>query len=654
LNIIKEDPIWFPSESYIAGSHLQRLIHRLGLNNYDELYEYSVSHTDEFWKATLDDLGIEWFTPYEKFVDLSAGPQWPKWFVGGKINLVHNALTRSLKLGRGDQTAIIWEDESGICKSLTYKELDEKTCRVANGLLELGFRRGDTVGLFVPMIPEAAIFFLAVIRLGGIVVPIFSGYGADAVATRLNDAKVRFLLTADGFTRRGKVVPLKRTANEAVEKCPTVERVIMVEHLNNVSQADLMEKDITWKELTEGKETTAPIEAMDANDPFMIIYTSGTTGKPKGAVHTQGGFPLKTVQDMAHVFDLRAGEVLFWLTDLGWMVGPAVIIGALTLGATLVLYTGAPDYPDPGRIWSIVERNKVTHLGLAPTLIRSLRSFGEEPIRKRNLDTLRVLISTGEAWDLESYLWYFHEVGKGKLPISNYSGGTEVSGGILGCVTHRPIKPAGFNTTVPGIQAAVLDDTGQSVIGQVGELAVLRPFVGMTNGFWNDRERYLDSYWSRFENVWVHGDWAVQDSENHWFLFGRSDDVIKIAGKRVGPTEIEAAASQHPAVLQAAAVGVPHPVKGEEVVLFIILHPSFSPNEGLAEDIKELVTNTLGKSLKPSRVYFVNDLPRTRNGKVMRRVIRAVYQGQNPGDLSALENPDIIEMIQNLTKTQSV
>lgn len=650
--MIKEDPIWFPSENYIAGSHLQTLIHRLGLNNYDELYDFSVLHTDKFWQAALDALGIEWFTPYHKFVDLAAGPQWPRWFVGGQINLVHNALTRQLKLGRGDQTAIVWESESGSSRSLTYRELDEQTACAANGLLELGFRRGDAVGLFVPMIVEAAVFFLAVIRLGGIVVPIFSGYGAEAVATRLQDAKVRYLLTADGIERRGKVLPMKSVANEAVSKCSTIERVIMVEHLHNVPGAELTDKDITWSDLTEGKETSAPIEAMDANDPFMIIYTSGTTGKPKGAVHTQGGFPLKTIQDMAHVFDLRAKETLLWLTDLGWMVGPAVIIGGLTLGATTVFYSGAPDYPEPDQIWNIVEQNKVTHLGLAPTLIRSLRAFGEEPMNRHNLDSLRVLISTGEAWDLESYVWYSRKVGKGKLPILNYSGGTEVSGGILGCVTHRPIKATGFNTAVPGIQAAVLNDAGQLVQDQVGELSVLRPFVGMTNGFWNDQTRYLESYWSRFDQVWVHGDWAFQNADNHWFLFGRSDDVIKIAGKRVGPTEIEAAAGQHPAVVQAAAVGVPHPVKGEEVVLFVIAHPSFTPSEQLAEAVKEEVTRTLGKSLKPSHVYFVKDLPRTRNGKVMRRVIRTVYQGQQTGDLSALENPDVIGMIQNLHKTR--
>ncbi|MGG2200398.1 AMP-binding protein [Paenibacillus validus] len=650
--MIKEEPIWFPSENYIAGSHLQTLIHRLGLNNYDELYDFSVLHTDKFWQAALDALGIEWFTPYHKFVDLAAGPQWPRWFVGGQINLVHNALTRQLKLGRGDQTAIVWESESGSSRSLTYRELDEQTACAANGLIELGFRRGDAVGLFVPMIVEAAVFFLAVIRLGGIVVPIFSGYGAEAVATRLQDAKVRYLLTADGIERRGKVLPMKSVANEAVSKCSTIERVIMVEHLHNVPGAELTDKDITWSDLTEGKETSAPIEAMDANDPFMIIYTSGTTGKPKGAVHTQGGFPLKTIQDMAHVFDLRAKETLLWLTDLGWMVGPAVIIGGLTLGATTVFYSGAPDYPEPDQIWNIVEQNKVTHLGLAPTLIRSLRAFGEEPMNRHNLDSLRVLISTGEAWDLESYVWYSRKVGKGKLPILNYSGGTEVSGGILGCVTHRPIKATGFNTAVPGIQAAVLNDAGQLVQDQVGELSVLRPFVGMTNGFWNDQTRYLESYWSRFDQVWVHGDWAFQNDDNHWFLFGRSDDVIKIAGKRVGPTEIEAAAGQHPAVVQAAAVGVPHPVKGEEVVLFVIAHPSFTPNEQLAEAVKEEVTRTLGKSLKPSHVYFVKDLPRTRNGKVMRRVIRTVYQGQQTGDLSALENPDVIGMIQNLHKTR--
>jgi len=348
---------------------------------------------------------------------------------------------------------------------------------------------------------------------------------------------------------------------------------------------------------------------------------------------------------MAHLFDLRRGELMFWFTDIGWMMGPWAIFGSLILGATVFLYEGAPDYPGPDRLWAMIERHGITHLGISPTLVRALMPHGTEPIEKHDLTGLRVLGSTGEPWNPEPYLWFFQHVGRGEAPIINYSGGTEVSGGILGNVVFRPIKPTGFNTAVPGMKAAVLDDEGRPVVGQVGELAVLAPWPGMTKGFWRDPERYERTYWSRFKDVWVHGDWAMLDEEGHWFILGRSDDTLKVAGKRIGPAEIESAAVAHPAVKEAGAIGVPHPVKGEVPVVFVVLNPGFEPDEALAKAIIEKVAEKLGKPLAPERVVFVPDLPKTRNAKVMRRLIKAAYLGEETGDTSALENPEALEAI---------
>jgi acetyl-CoA synthetase len=386
---------------------------------------------------------------------------------------------------------------------------------------------------------------------------------------------------------------------------------------------------------------------MESMDPFMLIYTSGTTGKPKGTVHYHAGFPIKAAQDMAHLFDLRQHETLFWFTDMGWMMGPWAILGALTIGGTVLLYEGAPDYPDADRLWAICEKHGVTHLGLSPTLVRALMPLGDEPIRKHDLSKLRMLGSTGEPWNLEPYLWFAETVGQGRLPIINYSGGTEIGGGILGCTVWRPIKPMGFNTAVPGIHAEVLDSTGKPVRGEVGELAVMGPWPGQAKGFWNAPERYLNTYWNRFENIWVHGDWALLDHEGHWMIQGRSDDTLKIAGKRVGPAEYESAAVEHPAVKEAAAIGIPHEVKGEAAVVFVVLRTGQTPSSELEKAIGDTIAHRLGKALKPEKILFVSDLPKTRNAKVMRRVIRAAFLGQNPGDLSALENPQAVEAIQS-------
>jgi len=377
----------------------------------------------------------------------------------------------------------------------------------------------------------------------------------------------------------------------------------------------------------------------------MLIYTSGTTGRPKGAVHVHGGFPIKAAQDLAHTFDLGPGDALFWFTDLGWMMGPWAIAGSLLLDARLVIYEGAPDFPGPDRLWSLTARHGVTHLGLSPTVVRALIPHGVEPVRAHDLRSLRVLGSTGEPWDPESWSWFFREIGGGRLPVVNYSGGTEVSGGIVGCNLITPIKPASFNGPCPGTAADVVDPAGRSIRGDVGELAIRTPQPGMTRGFWDAPERYVEAYWSRVPGIWIHGDWAVVDSNGYWYIRGRSDDTLKVAGKRVGPAEVEAAATAHPAVIEAAAIGVPHAVKGESIVVVCTIRRDEVDDDELRASIGRRVVEDLGKTLRPEAVAVVPALPKTRSGKIMRRVVRAAWLGLDPGDLSALDDPTTIEAI---------
>jgi acetyl-CoA synthetase len=377
----------------------------------------------------------------------------------------------------------------------------------------------------------------------------------------------------------------------------------------------------------------------------MIIYTSGTTGRPKGAVHTHCGFPIKSAQDMWHGLDLHPDETLFWMTDMGWMMGPWEVFGTLILGATMMLYDGAPDFPEPDRVWSLVDRHKVTGLGVSPTLIRAVRRFGDEIVHRHDLSSLRKFASTGEPWNPDPWMWLFQNVGRGKLPIINYSGGTEISGGIVMGNVLTPMKPCAFSGPLPGMAADVVDENGKSVRGKVGELVIREAWIGMTRGFWKDRERYIESYWSRWPDVWVHGDWAAVDDDGLWYILGRSDDTIKIAGKRLGPAEVESILVAHPEVSEAAAVGVPDPIKGEALVCFCVLKEGANGDIDLASALKNKIATELGKALAPKDVLFVGDIPKTRNAKVMRRIVRAAYIGEKLGDTSALENPGSLEEI---------
>jgi len=642
---------WRPGPEATDNSRLGRFIRGAGEAGLADLQRHAERDPAWFWGAAIDDLGFAWQRKPSGVLDLSRGVEWSRWWTGGAFNYA-SAAVDPRATANPDGAALTWEGEDESVRRLTNAELKAEVDRAAAMFARLGVGEGDRVGIFMPLLPETVISVLALGKLKAIYIPIFSGYAAPAVASRLNDAGARLLVTADGTLRRGARVPMKQTADAAVADAPTVEHMLVVGRLSPLApQSDWVEGRDRWWSVEMADPTLEPLSETPETDPetpYMIIYTSGTTGRPKGAVHVHGGFPIKGAQDLAHCFDLGPGDRLFWFTDLGWMMGPWAISGALLLGAELVLYEGAPDHPAPDRLWEIVARHAVTHLGLSPTVIRALMAHGTEPLAEHDLSSLRVLGSTGEPWNPESWWWFFNNVGKGRLPLVNYSGGTEVSGGIVSCNVLTPIKPTSFGGPSVGTAADVIDATGNSVRGEVGELVVRQPLPGMTRGFWNDPDRYLETYWSRIPGTWVHGDWALIDEDGYWFIHGRSDDTLKVAGKRVGPAEVESAAVAHASVLEAAAVGVPHEVKGEVIVVFVRLRPGESDDPELRSSISDKVVEQMGKALRPEAVHVVGDLPRTRSGKVMRRVARAAYLGIDPGDLSALENPLAVESIRGV------
>ena len=636
--------VWTPSPAYVKGSHLQRFMDRHSISNWDELHQRSIEDVAWFTDAMLAYLGIEFFSPYTQILDLSRGSAWPVWCVDGVMNIVHNCLDRWIGTETEHKLALRYESEAGDVETLTYRQMHEEVCQVAAGLRALGLGKGDAIALYMPMIPEIAVAMLAIAKIGGIILPLFSGYGAGAVTTRLVDAGAKAVFTTDGTLRRGRYVPMKPTIDQALALAPDVAHVVVCE--KSGKQTTMVPgRDLWWDDLLAGAGTDTATEPTSAEDVVMVIYTSGTTGRPKGAVHTHCGFPLKAAMDMALGLDLRRDDTLYWMTDMGWMMGPWEVFGTLILGATMVFYDGAPDFPDVDRLWQLVADQQITTLGVSPTLIRALMQHGEEPVRRHDLSSLRIMASTGEPWNPEPWLWLFNTVGGGRCPIINYSGGTEIAGGIVMGNVMKPLKPCAFSGPNVGMAADVVDDSGHSVRGQVGELVVRAPWIGMTRGFWHDPDRYIETYWSRFPDVWVHGDWAAVDADGQWYILGRSDDTIKVAGKRLGPAEVETVLVSDPAVVEAGAIGVPDELKGQALVVFCVLAPGFEATNELAAALREKITGSMGKPLTPKAVYFVPDLPKTRNAKVMRRVLRAAYLGEPTGDLSALVNPEIVDAI---------
>jgi acetyl-CoA synthetase len=636
--------IWRPSDAVLERSNAMRLAHRFGFDDYWELVRFSAEEPERFWPEAIADMGLEFSQPWEHVYDLSRGPEWATWFVGGRLNLAWNCVHRWASGPRADADAAVWQSEDGERGALTYRELSDEVTRFAEALAVLGVKPGDRVALFLPMSPEVAIASHACAHLGAIQVPIFSGFAGPAIKARLQHSEAKVVVTADGSHRRGREVPMKALVDEALAESPSVERVVVWRRLG--SDAPMTAgRDLYWDEaVADSPGELEPLE-VDSEQPYLLTYTSGTTGQPKGVVHVQGGFLVSITREVAYQADAQPEDVIHFVTDMGWIMGPWEVVGGMALGCTVVFAEGAPDWPAADRVWGLVEREGVSILGLSPTLVRALVPHGAELVERHDLSSLRVLVTTGEPWNPEPYRWLFEHVGGGRCPIINCSGGTEVGACFLSPTPAVPIKACSLGGPALGMAMDVVDSEGLPVRGEVGELVCRKPFPGMTRGFWRDPERYLDTYWRRLPGVWVHGDWALVDEDGYWFLHGRSDDTLNIAGKRLGPAELESALVAHPAVAEAAAVGVPHEVKGEVAWVFCALVPGEEPSKELAAELRGLAAKELGKAFAPERVLFVSALPKTRSAKIVRRAVRAKALGSDPGDLSSLENPETLDEI---------
>ncbi|WP_028777807.1 AMP-binding protein [Shimazuella kribbensis] len=642
--------VWIPTQEQIELSRLYAFMKKLGFDNWDDFYQYSTRDVSRFWGDVVEDMNMVWNKPYRQVLQLDEGNAFPRWFVEGEINVTLNCLDVYVENPQmRNQLALIWEGEDGKSIKYTYRDLWYEVNRFAKLLLQLGVEPSDRVMIYLPMIAENVISLLAIARIGAIAVPCFSGYKSVALQYRIKDSGAKIVITADGFWRRGKLIHMKEEADKAIENT-TIEKVIVVKKLGCYIEKN-EDKDIFWDTPVDQLPPAVP-HLTHADDPFMILYTSGTTSKPKGTVHTHAGFPIKAGFDAGYAMNVGVGDILFWSTDMGWMMGPWMVFGALMNGSTMLLYEGTPDYPTPDRLWSIVEKYGVSHLGVSPTIVRSLMKHGESWITTYDISSLRVFGSTGEPWTEDSWLWLFEQVGKKQVPIFNFAGGTEISGGILANVLIKPQVPCGFNSVLPGMEVDVFDPSGNSIDQTIGELVIRQPWVGMTRGIWNNKDRYLQSYWGRWKDIWVHGDWVSRE-DGQWFTHGRSDDTIKIGGARLGPAELESILIRHHAVLEACAIGVPHPEKGESVICFVILHhiSDIQDSVKLEIELADFVADKMGKVFRPKAVLVVSDLPKSKNGKILRGVVKSVYLGEGLGEYASLENSKGVEAIKRSLKS---
>ncbi len=635
-----EDFVWTPSVENIRASNVCRLMTATHMTSYEDLIQWSVANPARFWDAVMRDLSIKWETPYHTIRDTSEGLPWTKWFVGGKTNIVTNCIDRHLP-AHENEIAVILESEDKKVQKMTYGKLHQEVSRLANALLKEGNRAGDVVGIYMPMSIEMVIIFYATLKIGAIVLPVFSGFAPEALATRLAHAESKILFTADGTQRRGKTVNIKQSADQAATQLPHLKRIVCLKHLDIDVDWD-ESRDCWYDDFVSGKSEHLPTQAVDSETPAIILYTSGTTGNPKGTVHSHGGTIAQVGKELKYHFDVKAEDRFFWLTDIGWMMGPWMIIGVHLQGGSIFLYDGAPNHPTADRLWEMIDRQKITHLGISPTAIRVLMRGRVSAIPDYSFNALRILGSTGEPWDENSYNWFFENIGKKRCPIINISGGTEIIGCFLAPLPIAPIKRCSLQGPGLGMDIDVVDDEANPVRGQTGHLVCRQPAPSMTRGFWKDKERYLNTYWSRWPNIWFHGDWAEVDKDGHWFLRGRSDDTINVAGRRVGPSEVESALIGHPDISEAAVIGIPDKLKGEAIAAFVVPALGADPDP---QKMKAEVVSKLGKTFMPKSIIIVNALPKTRSAKIVRRAIRAKYLGKPLGDLSSIENPEALDGI---------
>jgi acetyl-CoA synthetase len=613
------------------------VLERAYIKNYEEVYSRAMQDLEAFWAERAEEL--EWFRKWDRVLDDSNKPFY-KWFVGGKINICYNAVDRHMKTWRKNKVALYWEAENGERRVLSYYDLYREVNRFANVLKALGVRKGDRVTIYMPRIPELPIAMLACARIGAIHSVVFAGFSVEALHTRIEDSKSRLVITADGGYLNGRIVETKRTVDEAVRRAPSVEHVLVVRRTRHEVPME-PGRDYFYDELARlpFAQGECPVEETDAEDPLYILYTSGTTGAPKGQVHVHGGYAVYIYTTMKWVFDIKDEDIWWCTADPGWVTGHSYIVYApLMLGATSVMYEGAPTYPYPDRWWSIVEKYGVTVLYTTPTAIRGLMRFGDEWPNRRNLSSLRLLGTVGEPINPEAWRWYYRVIGKGRCPIMDTWWMTETGGFMITPMPCVPLKPGSATLPFPGIRAEVVDENGNPCPpGVEGYLVLQNPWPGMSRTLYGDPDRYVQVYWSKYPGWFFTGDSARRDEDGYFYIIGRVDDVLKVSGYRLGTAEIESALVAHPAVAEAAAIGLPHEVKGEGIHCYVILKAGYTPSEALAEELRQHVAQLIGPIARPEAIHFVDKLPKTRSGKIMRRVLRARALGLPEGDLSTLE-----------------
>ncbi|HEY6534495.1 MAG TPA: acetate--CoA ligase [Candidatus Nitrosocosmicus sp.] len=610
----------------------------------EEIKNYALNTPEQFWSDCAKNL--IWFKQWDKVLDWN--PPFAKWFQNGKLNAAYNCLDRHLTTNIKNKAAIIWEGENGESSTLTYNQIYYKVNRLANALKKTGIKKGDRITIYLPMIPELCISMLACARIGAIHSVIFSGFSSQSIADRANDSKSKLIITADGGFRRGKIIPLKKIVDDAIKKIPTIEKVIVVKR--TFEEIMMGEKDIWFNDFIEKESPYCESEWMDSSDPLFILYTSGTTGKPKGVIHGTGGYLTHLYNSAKWVFNFTMKDIFFCTADIGWVTGHSYIVYApLMHGITEIMYEGAPDFPDNDRYWKIIEKHGATILYTTPTALRAYKKYGDKIPNSHDLSTLRLLGTVGEPINPEVWLWYYNVIGKQKCPIVDTWWQTETGGIMISMCTaieNIKMKPGSGSFSLPGIELEIVDETGKKIEnGKKGYLVIKRPWPGMLISLWNDDDRYKKTYWEKVPDSYFAGDFALIDNDNYIWVLGRADDILKVSGHRLGTIELESAFLSHQAIGEAAVTSKHNDIKGESIIAFIVLKSNINPHEKLDKEINEHIRNTIGPIAVAEKIYFVNKLPKTRSGKIMRRLLRSIINNQTIGDITTLEDEASIEEI---------
>lgn len=630
-----------PTQNQVEESNIFRFMQKHGISSLSELSKKAKDELEWFWQQVDKDIGVIWDSQYLQILDSSDGIAHSKWFVGGKTNIYKSTVEKFVKL-TPEKTAYHFVSEDGTISKLTYQELDNKVSKLANGLKSLGVKKGDVVAIYLPMIQEAILAILASAKIGAVQTVIFSGYSTESLHVRLQDCNAKVLFVSDGFYRKGKPISQKEIMQKAIQDTH-VKKIIVVKY-KGVDKYENSENIVDFHELTESQNSNCPTVTMDSEDPLFILYTSGTTGKPKGVVHVHGGFSVFAGHQAAYLIDLQAQDVLFWPADIGWITGLVWnVYGLLMMGASSVIYDGALDFPKSDRVWQILSDYNATIFGISPTATRLFKKNNQEPLENYSLEKIKNIPTTGEPLDDDSWWWLFEKVGNRKIPIMNLSGGTEIGGAMLSVFPGMKLKPSTVGIPVPGMNLDVVDDDGNSVKNKNGYLIIRSPWPGMTRGLLNDNERFIETYWSRFKDIWFHGDYVYVDEDDLWYMRGRTDDVINVSGHRMSTAEIEHTVISHEKISDAASIAIPDDVTGEAIVVFFVADNKDDSN--LEQTVSDFISQKIGKVAKPKFVYQLTDLPKTRTGKIMRRLLKSKLLGKELGDLSSLENPQILDEV---------